>query len=272
MLAKKWDAKIRAWVNKTQKEVKFDDKRPRAVIVLGGDGTILEVARRYEKQNPLIIGLNLGHVGFLASARDEEKFLESLEKFFSGNYTVLERMMLRASVLRNGKKVFNINALNDISIQNLLGMVRLEIAIQNHPLQSIQGSGVLIATSTGSTAFNLSAHGPIVMPDIKCLIVTELFDHNIPTPSIVVKHDRKIGIKVVSFRKRGLLTIAKNGKLLRQAQGKPADVVLSGDGDQVFPLQEKDKIIVERSPLLARFVEFEENYFWKSLQERFEFR
>lgn len=259
-----WEKKISQWLKKKYPEVKIIDKNGKVVIVLGGDGTILEAARKYQNHGSKILGLNLGQVGFLASIREEKNFLAGLDKFFKGQYWIAERMMLRASVIRAGKTMFTSNALNEITVQNLLGIVELDLQIDGDSMQNIRGTGVLISTATGSTGFNLSAHGPIVMPDIKCFIVTELMDHNIPSPSIVIKKDKKIQLKVLSFRERGLLSIAKTGESV--------DVVLVADGLNIFSLREKDVVHIERSPKLIRFVELEKNYFFKSLQEKLSFK
>jgi len=259
-----WDKKIRRWLEKNYPRIKISAQKPDAVIVLGGDGTILEAARKYETQKPIIVGLNLGHVGFLASVREQKNFLKGLASLFEGRYRVTERMMLSASVMRKGKAIFNTNSLNDIVIQSILGILEMEVGVEKQPIQYIRGTGVLVATATGSTAYNLSAHGPIVMPDIKCFIVTELMDHNIPTPSIVIKRDREIYIKILHFRKRGILSLSKTGQ--------PVDVILISDSGKVFPLEEGDEILVRQSPRLIRFAEFEKNYFFRSLQEKFGFK
>ncbi len=259
-----WTKKITQWIGKNYPRIKITAQKPDAVIVLGGDGTILEAVRKYETQKPIITGLNLGHVGFLASVRKQKNFLKGLSSLFENHYKITERMMLSALVMRNKKIVFKTNSLNDIVIQSLLGILEMEVGVEKQPIQYIRGTGVLVATATGSTAFNLSAHGPIVMPDIKCFIVTELMDHNIPTPSIVIKRDREIYIKITHFRKRGVLSITKTGK--------PVDVILASDCGKVFPLEEGDEIIVRKSPRLVRFAEFEHHYFFKSLQEKFGFK
>jgi NAD+ kinase len=259
-----WARKIDNWIKTKHPELKIVPEHPHILIVLGGDGTILEAAKKYHKSSTIIIGLNMGHVGFLASVREPKNFLPALDTFFTGKFSVAKRMMLDATVVRRGKAVFTVNSLNDVVVQNILGMVEIRVEIEEHPVQYIRGTGILVGTATGSTAFNLSAHGPIVMPDIKCLIITELLDHNIPTPSIVVKRNRKIHLKILSFRKRGLLSISKTGE--------KADVVLVSDGETLFPLEEKDEIIIRRSSHLVNFAELEKNYFFKSLQEKFAFK
>lgn len=264
-IALSWSRKIRAWIKREYPGIQFMESKPEAVIVLGGDGTILDAIQAHSPHRPKVLGLNLGHIGFLASAREPKNFFRVLAKFFKGNYTVAQRMMIRGTVFRKGKAVFTTHAINEIVAQSLLGMVEIAVSIENHPVQYVRGSGIMVATATGSTAYNLSAHGPIVMPDIKCMIVTEIMDHNVPTPSIVVKRNREIALKVLNFRKHGLLRVAQTGK--------EADVVLTGDRAQrIFPLEKGDVIKISRSPGLVKFVEFEKAYFFKSLQEKFAFR
>lgn len=256
-----WQHKIAGWLKKNYPKIKINGKRPDVVLALGGDGTILGAAREYPGFKPVIFGLNLGQVGFLASAREPNKFLPAIKKFLDGNFRAVERMMLQAEVLRKRKTVFRAEALNDVVIQNPFGMVALRVDIEDHPVQNIRGTGVLVATATGSTAYNLSAHGPIVMPDIKGFIVTEILDHNIPTPSIVVKYNKKIFIKVIDFRERGLFSISQTGQKI--------DVVLISDGETIFPLKKGDIIKIEQSPNMIRFAELEPHYFFRSLQEKF---
>lgn len=259
--AKRWENKISAWLKKNFPAITITPKNPDAVIVLGGDGTILEAARR--NQRPIIFGLNLGRVGFLASARKPAGFLLSLKKFLRGEYRLAPRMMLAAEVFRKNKRIFSANTLNDFAIENPIGLVEIAVKIENEIIQNIHGTGILIASPTGSTAFNLSAHGPIVVPDIQAIIVSEILDHGLPTPSIVVKPDTNIAAEIVGFRKRGLL-MTKNGK--------EAEVLLISDGDVAFPLQTGDQVRLTRSPKLVSFAEVEKNYFFKSLKEKFSFK
>ncbi len=260
-----WAQKIKKWVNSNYPKIAIDKKKPQAVIVVGGDGTILEAAQKFQRPNAAILGLNTGYIGFLASVRNEKDFLKALRRFFSGDYRISKKMMIEAEVLRKGRAIFKISALNEVTIQNLLGMAELEVAIDGHPIQYIRGTGVMVATATGSTAYNLSAHGPIVMPDIKCMVLTEIMDHNIPTPSIVIKRDREVEIKISNFRRRGLLKIAKTGD--------SADVLLTADvGEKLFSLHKSDIVKIKRSPGLIKFAELEPAYFFKSLREKFAFR
>src|SRR3989338_4766198 len=268
-----WEKRIKSWIKKRYPETIFLETgvfpkqkkdAPNLLIVLGGAGTILEASQKYQRWNSLIFGLNLGHVGFLASVREPKNFFSGISKIFRKKYRALPRMLIKAVIYRKNKKIFSAYALNDVAVQNLLGMVDIEVFVDNHPVQYIHGTGVLIATATGTTAYNLSAHGPIVMPDIKCLIITELLDHNIPTPSLIIKRNRNIILKIKDFRKQNRFIIKKTGEA--------ADVILTTDTETIISLQKGDKIIIRRSERLVRFAELEKNYFFKSLQEKFAFR
>ena len=262
--AEAWEERLRTWLKKNHRNVQVSTKNPHAVVVLGGDGTMLEAVRRYRARKTIFLGLNLGEVGFLASVREPQKFKKAIDALLMGTFTIAERMMISAEVIRDEKIVFQTSALNEVVVQNPLGLANLEVTIEGHPIQYIRGSGVIVATATGSTAYNLSAHGPIVMPQIKCLIVTELLDHNIPTPSIVIKHNKNIAITVSNFRTRKLLTLTESKKAF--------DVLLTADSAEFFALERDDRVMVRRSPQLTRWAEIESNYFFKSLHERFAFR
>lgn len=238
--------------------------RPHFVVVLGGDGAILDAARLYGKRGALIVGLNLGHVGFLASVRRPREFTKAIDALVRGKYTVSRRMMVTAKVFRGGKMVYETDSINEIALQGISGAIKLTVSIDDHPLQFVHGNGVLVATPTGSTAYNLSAHGPIVSPDIRCFIITELLDHHIPTPSIVVKRTKRIEVAVTEIRAKGLFTAT--------ATGEPVDAVITSDDTNIFPLREGDRIVIGRSKRLINFAEFTPGYFYKSLQEKFAFR
>lgn len=256
--------KIKTWLDSKNISTTEEVLSAEVIIVLGGDGTILEAARIVKQKNAIIIGLNLGNVGFLASVREEKYFFIALEKFFNGDYKAVKRTTLLTEVIRNGKKVFSASAVNEVLVHNLLGVVELEVGIGGYGIQSVRGSGILVSTATGSTAYNLSAHGPIISPDIQCLVITELLDHGLPTPSIVIKPEHSVEIIVGDFREHHLLA-SQNGR-------ESIDVLLQADGDTTFPLRKKDKITISGSPQLVTFAELEDNYFFKSLREKFSFR
>ncbi|MEK7090250.1 MAG: NAD(+)/NADH kinase [Patescibacteria group bacterium] len=271
--ADRWKNKITGWLGKNYPKIRIDKENclpktnkdaPDLLVVLGGDGTIIEAAQKYQRSNPLILGLNLGHVGFLAAIRSKKDFILGVKKVLGGHFHTFPRLMIKTTLIRKNKNIFSAYAMNDVTVQSLFGMVNLKISIAGHPVQFIHGNGALISTATGSTAYNLSAHGPIIMPDIKCMVLTELLDHGIPTPSIVIKRNQTITIDVEDFRKRDRFLIRESGDM--------ADVILAADVERIIALKKGDKIIVKKSDRFARFAELEKNYFFKSIQEKFAFR
>lgn len=269
---KLWGEKLHQWINNNYPDIHILEPNsvplkggasPELLIILGGDGTILEAARAFYPLSPLIFGLNLGTVGFLASVRIESDFFTGMEKVFSGNYQITQRMMIRGSVKRNGHTIFSSDALNEIAVKNLISMVEVDVAIDGYLIRKVRGDGVLVSTATGSTAYNLSAHGPVIMPNIKCFIITELLNHNIPTSPLVVKWNREVTLTVKSFR--------KIDKLCPTDSSSFPNVVFTADFHDFLDIEKGDKITIKKSPRLARFVELESSYFFRSLQEKFRF-
>jgi NAD+ kinase len=271
--ARAWERRIAAWARRHSpgSEIlqanalpKNRKEAPGVLIVLGGDGTILEASQKFQKWNPLVIGLNLGRVGFLATIREPRDFMAGLERLFAGEYRAVPRMMVKASLIRRGKTIYTVHNLNDILVQSLFSLVKIKVCVDDHPVQHVHGSGVLVSTATGSTAYNLSAHGPIVMPDIRCLVVTELMDHNLPTPTLIIKRDRTVSLHIQDFRKRDEFLIRRSSER--------ADVILTADTANIIPLQKNDTVVIKKSPRLIRFAELDKNYFFKSLEEKLAFR
>ncbi len=262
--ARAWQSKIELWLTEKHPKIKISSNQADAVIVLGGDGTIMEVARKYADQEAVILGLNLGCLGFLSAVDSTDEFLPMLDKFLRGDYKTIPAMIIMGKVIRDGKTVFESDAFNEIVVQSPLGMVEIGVSIGGEEIQKIRGSGVMIATPFGSTAYNLSAHGPVVVPGISCLIMTELFDHDIPTPSLVIPSDDIINLNIKNFRIRELLKIASNDE--------PADVLFIADGATLFVLHRSDKIQITHTESKVKLVELQSNHFFKSLRNKFEFK
>jgi len=253
-------------IQKDYSKMKLDEKNPDVVFVLGGDGTMIKAIKDFQYSNALFYGFNLGNVGFLTSEREEKNFIKSIKSFLDGNYFVSQRNLIKVEVIRGDKIVFKDDVINEVAIQNLIGMVNLDVKIDDFQFQNIFGTGVLVATPTGSTAYNLSAHGPIVMPNIECLILTELMDHNIPTPSLIISKDKKISIEVVDFRRKELFQIKDNEKMIG------SDVLLISDGVNLFSLNKGDRIVIKNNDKKINLVELEKNYFLSSLKDKFYFK
>lgn len=263
-LAANWEKKISRWIKQKKIPVKTLKQKAQAVVVLGGDGTILHAAKKFKNEKTIIAGFNLGRLGFLASVREQKNFFAALERLFKGNYGIIERNLVEAAVIRKNRRIFKAEALNEVAVINPLGMVEIEADIEGFVFQNIRGTGVLAATSTGSTAFNLSAHGPIVLPDLETFILTEISDHNIPTPSLIFGKKHSVLLKIKDFRERNLLKLA--------ASKTAVEVMLVADGQEILPLKKGDRIAIRSSVRRVKFAELEKNYFLKSLREKFAFR
>ncbi len=196
-------------------------------IVLGGDGTFLSIARLIRVYKIPLIGINLGSLGFLTEVTLEEMF-NTLTDIFNGNYIIDERMMLTASLLRNNKKLNEYTVLNDVVINKgaLARMINLKTFINNEYLTTYKADGLIVATPTGSTAYSLSAGGPILYPNINSFIITPICPHTLTHRPIVVSEDVNIKVEINSL---------------------DSDVIITLDGQIGFPLRNRDTVIIKKS-------------------------
>ena len=252
-----WAEKVRSKL----KQLESTEKDPELVVILGGDGAILEAARTFTSS--ILLGLNFGTKGFLTSARDEKEYHQAIEQILSGEFNISERKMIDVAVQRDGQTVFQACGLNEAVISSPVGVVKLAVAIDDSHYQNVNGTGVMVSTATGSTAYNLSAHGPIVLPDLPAMILTELLDHDIPTPSLVLPSPKTVEVTVEEFRDSGRLQIAKTGE--------PADVVVDVDGANLCALKVGDAVSVTESDRTTKLVELEAGHFLKTIRDRFSF-
>lgn len=205
-----------------------------AVVVLGGDGTMLSVARIVcEKEIP-ILGVNLGGLGFITEVQRTEIF-DALEEVLAGKSALEDRLMLTACVQRHGEKIAEYTALNDVVINKgaLARIIEMEALIDRMYVTSFRADGLIVSTPTGSTAYNLSAGGPILDPRMDCVIMTPICPHTLTDRSIVLPADVLIEITLKS----------------------PAeDVFLTLDGQVGFSLRQSDIVVVEKSPFRTRLL------------------
>jgi len=157
------------------------------VVVLGGDGTLLSVARLIGEKGIPIVGVNLGSLGFLTTIAIDQ-LRETMETVLSGQYKVQERIMLKASIKRGGKVISEHQVLNDAVINKgaLARIIDLETYIDGNYLTTFKADGLIIYTPTGSTGYSLSAHGPIVHPTISCLGITPICPHTLTNRPLVL--------------------------------------------------------------------------------------
>ena len=167
------------------------------IIVLGGDGTLISVARLIGDRNVPIVGVNLGRLGFLTEVTRDE-LPEMLERLIDGNYQVSERMMLDATIYRDDRVVGQFTVLNDIVINKgaLARIIDMETSVDGRHLTSYKADGLIVSTPTGSTGYNLAAGGPIIYPDINSLLITPICPHMLTNRPIMVWSRSVIEIKV----------------------------------------------------------------------------
>jgi NAD+ kinase len=197
------------------------------IIVLGGDGTLLSVARQVWNRDIPILGVNLGGLGFLTEVSLEE-LQGQLENVIQGDFKTDERDVLNAAVIRKGEKIVEFTVLNDAVINKgaLARIIDLEISIDGEYLTTFQSDGLIISTPTGSTAYNLSAGGPIVYPSLHTLIITPICPHTLTNRPIVIPDD----VEVRAWLK-----------------SKQQEVILTLDGQQGFPLEFEDVVKVRKA-------------------------
>lgn len=218
------------------------------VIVFGGDGTMLWTARKVAKSGTPIIGINMGHLGFLTEI-DVPEALADLGKILDGQYFLEERMMLEASVYREGCLVENSVGLNDVVISKgaISRLIRLETYVNDYFVNKYMGDGLIIASPTGSTAYSLSAGGPLVSPDHDLLLLTPICPHSLWARPVVVAPESVI--KVVLLSEGGAVT-------------------LTMDGQYVFSLRQDDQIEIRRAPQKAKFLRITGRNFFEVLQKK----
>ncbi|MBP6880426.1 NAD(+)/NADH kinase [Candidatus Saccharibacteria bacterium] len=252
---------LRAEFSKNSITETEDFEQAEIIFIVGGDGAMLEAARLFSLTEALLCGINRGTIGFLAAINRGESLINAVAAVANQDFMLSPRFMVEAKVIRNQKEVFSSVALNDIVVTSPLSVVSLEVSVDDSHYVTFRGSGMLVSTPTGSTAYNLAAHGPIMTPETKGMIVTELLDHKVPTPSLVLDQYQHVVVDVGQFRAH---------KQLKMISGEPADVVVSADGAELFSLQPGDKITVSRAPCVAKFISFRKADFFHQIREKFE--
>ncbi|MGL5615607.1 MAG: NAD(+)/NADH kinase [Sarcina sp.] len=176
------------------------------IVVLGGDGTILGVARKLSKYIKCpILGVNIGNLGFIASIEFNE-LDEALEAFNNGNYKVEKRMMIEATI--NNKSFEGNKALNDIVIARgtLSRMLKYTILVDGEEYSSFNGDGVIISTPVGSTAYSLSAGGPLITPGLNLILIVPICSHGLNTKPLIVSGNSEVSI-IPCLKEEAYLTI-----------------------------------------------------------------
>lgn len=222
------------------------------IIVLGGDGTVLQAARDTKKLHIPIIGVNLGTLGYMTEI-EADNVEDSLERLISGDYEQESRMML------NGRAYFLDGsfqegwALNDIVISRSgsLQIIRFNIYVNGQFLNNYNADGVIVTTPTGSTGYNLSAGGPLVEPRAKLIMLTPICPHSLNQRSIILSSEDRIEIEIPEYRKDGIQTVEANF-----------------DGRHVIPLRTGDRLCIAKSEKTTEFIKLNQVSFLSVLNKK----
>jgi NAD+ kinase len=177
------------------------------LVVLGGDGTLLSIARRTRREVP-ILGVNLGELGFLTEVVEREA-MAMLARVVAGRYELDRRMTLAATLRRGGKVVRRLRALNDVVITNgaRARIVEFSVSVDTLPLTTYRADGMIVATPTGSTAYSLSVGGPIVEPTVQVLLLSPISPHTLSNRPMVLRPDAVVRIAIARREQDALLTL-----------------------------------------------------------------
>ena len=219
------------------------------LICFGGDGTLLHAAKLARAFDVPIMGVNMGSVGFLAELEHSE--LKQITRLAKREYSIERRMMLDVSLIHENREIFSDHALNDAAITKgaVARVVEMGVYSDGELISSISGDGVVVATPTGSTAYSLSAGGPVVEPTAENLIITPICAHDMQTRAIVTSADREITVQ-----------LARTGR---------KNAFLSVDGGKAVRLSSGDRITIRRSEHVTRLLRLTGRSFFEIIQNKF---
>ena len=196
------------------------------IIVLGGDGTLLSIARLIKEEKIPLLGVNLGGLGFLTEVSLSELY-PTLNRIFKKDYSLDPRITLSSTLYREGKRIVRHTVLNDVVINKsaLARIIDLEVLVDRQFVALFKADGLIISTPTGSTAYNLAAGGPIIFPNMNALVLTPICPHSLSNRSIVIPDNAEV-------------------EIILKTQNE--DVFLTLDGQVGFALQPEDRVVIKR--------------------------
>lgn len=209
------------------------------VICFGGDGTILHMAKTATRKDIPVLGVNIGTMGFMAELESTE--LDKLKLLAEGKYTLDNRMMLDVTVQRDRDIIFHDICLNDVAVTKgaVARIVHLAVKCDGVEAMECGGDGVLVATPTGSTAYSLSAGGPIVEPEARNILITPICAHDVGSRCIVASEKRVISVSMVRNARRNAYLSVDGGKALRLNIGDVATIKVSRLEAKLVRLKER---------------------------------
>ncbi|CAN5626859.1 NAD(+)/NADH kinase [soil metagenome] len=212
------------------------------IVVLGGDGTMISAARIVRHENAMVLGINYGSLGYLTDFRIEEMF-PALEAIIAGDYELDRREMLTVEHWRDDERLIKGRVLNDVVINKsaLARIIDIEVKLNDLFVNTFRADGLIVATPTGSTAYNLSAGGPIIYPSMTAVVMTPICPFTLTNRPIVVPDDARIELKL---------------------ENENEGVVLSLDGQTGYPMKAGDRVVIRKSTTTFNLVQpANRNYF-----------
>lgn len=221
---------------------------PALAVVLGGDGTLLAAARALAKAGIPILSVNLGGLGFLTEVRLSDLY-QTLEGWRQSRCTIEPRSMVHAEIVREGDLFKEYEALNDVVVAKgaIARMGEFRVQLQDQLVASFRADGVIFSTPTGSTAYNLAAHGPILAPSVDAMVITPICPHLLTIRPLVVRGDSHVTITV---------------------EGVPDQTFVTVDGQEVLQLHVGDQVRLRRSEHTVKLIRMGENGFFDVLRSK----
>ena len=222
-------------------------------IILGGDGTFIQVAGYLAKKQIPMIGVNLGHLGFLAEI-DKEAMYPAIDKLIDNDFYMEERMMITGLPIVSGKKGEELLSLNDVTLtrNGVMRVINYDIFVNDRLLTTVSGDGVIVSTPTGSTGYSMSAGGPIVEPDAMVMLVTPISDHKLNSRPIVLSPNDVVTIKIASA--------GREEEKLVQA---------SFDGGITLDMDINDGVIIKKADVCTKVIKISKESFLDTLARKF---
>lgn len=219
-----------------------------AVLVVGGDGTLLRAARTVYGYHKPLLGVNKGYLGFLTEVEMNE-LEDYLEAFLNGDFQMERRMMLTAEVYRNGQKLRELTGLNDLVITKgaLARIISVEIEMDGAMVDQFLGDGVIFSTSTGSTGYSLSAGGPIVYPNFDVCILAPICPHSLSARSMIFPPESVLRVRLGLENFQAMLTV---------------------DGQYGMELENKDEIIIRKADDYTYLIKMKDRNFFQVMRDK----
>ncbi|MBO5020886.1 MAG: NAD(+)/NADH kinase, partial [Clostridia bacterium] len=218
------------------------------IITIGGDGTIIRYSKRAAMDNKPVLGINAGRMGYLANIEQNE--LSLISKLKSGEYQIEKRMMLNVRVVENGNVINEINGLNDAVITSgfISRIIDISVGVGTDYI-SYRADGLIISTPTGSTAYSMSAGGPIIDPSTESFCITPICSHSLSAKPILLGADKEIKLKAFSKKR--------------------TDIFLTVDGRKVAPIKPYTEVYISRAVQSAQLIRLNNRSFYKTLSYKF---